>query len=323
MRAWRSIRGCDGPRILMSAGWVAGSVRARAMTRRRLGRVAARSLAASSSIEAALTALVRTPYGRDVRPGQTLAEAQHAVADTTVWNLRVLAGWAPREGVAMLRVLFGAVEAANVTNHLQRLTGIETPPPYRLGRMGIAWSRLGGTTGADEVRRVLATSPWGDPGGETPREIVLAMRTSLADRAIASVPAAAAWAVSSTALLVAREVVLDRQELPPRARAAAERVLGPKAASARTLPELLDALPASAHWALDDVAQPDELWRAEARWWLRVERDGFALARRAVPGPEVLVGAVALLAADAWRVRGALELAARGGAPLEVFDAVA
>ncbi len=39
--------------------------------------------------------------------------------------------------------------------------------------------------------------------------------------------------------------------------------------------------------------------------------------------PDVLVGVAALMAADAWRVRAALELAARGGSPLEVFDAVA
>jgi hypothetical protein len=307
----------------MSAAWVAGSVRARAMTRRRVGRVTARSLASSPSIEAALAALARTPYGHDVRQGQTLAEAQHAVIDTTLWNLRVLAGWAPREGVAMLRVLLGAVEAANVTDHLQRLSGIQTPPPYRLGRMDTAWARLGATTSPDDLRRVLATSAWGDPGGETPREIVLAMRTALADRMIAAVPAAAAWASSSTALLIAREVVLERRELPPRAREAAERVLGPAALAAHTLPELVAALPMSTRWTFEDVAQPDQLWRAEARWWLRVEHDGFALARRAIAGPEVLVGAAALLAADAWRVRGALELAARGGAPLEVFDAVA
>jgi hypothetical protein len=36
-----------------------------------------------------------------------------------------------------------------------------------------------------------------------------------------------------------------------------------------------------------------------------------------------VLGAVALLAADARRVRAALELAARGGAPLEAYDALA
>jgi hypothetical protein len=36
-----------------------------------------------------------------------------------------------------------------------------------------------------------------------------------------------------------------------------------------------------------------------------------------------VLGAVAVLAADAHRVGAALELAARGGRPLEVFDALA
>jgi hypothetical protein len=35
-----------------------------------------------------------------------------------------------------------------------------------------------------------------------------------------------------------------------------------------------------------------------------------------------VVGAVAVLSVDAWRVRAALELAARGGGSLEVLDAV-
>ena len=307
----------------MSVGWVAGSVRARAMTRRRLGRVATRNLAASTSVDAALAVLVRTPYGHDVRPGQSLAEAQRAVVETVLWNLRVLAGWAPRQGAAMLRVLVGAVEAANVEDHLRRLAGAEPPAPYRLGGLATAWPRLAATTSPGELRRVLAASPWGDPGGESPREIALAMRTSLADRVMAAVPAAASWASGSTALLVAREVVRERRELPERARIAASRVVGPAAVSAATLPELVAALPISARWALADVTQPGELWQAEARWWTRVERDGFELARSAAAGPEVLVGAVAMLAADAWRVRAALEVAARGGAPLEVFDAVA
>ena len=47
------------------------------------------------------------------------------------------------------------------------------------------------------------------------------------------------------------------------------------------------------------------------------------MIRRSTPGPEILVGAVALLAVDAWRVRAALEVAAHGGGPLEALDVVA
>lgn len=307
----------------MSAGWIACSVRARAMMRRRLGRVAARHLAASPTIDAALTSLVQSPYGHDVRSGQTLAEAQRAVAATVVWNVRVLAGWAPREGVAMLRVLLGAVEAANVAEHVRRISGADTPPPFRLGLLGAAWMRLATTTRPDEVRRVLATSPWGDPGGETLREITRGLRLSLTDRTIAAVPQAAPWAVRSAALLVARELFVDREDLPDHARVPAARILGTKALTAPTLPDFVAALPLNARATFDGVTDPDQLWQADARWWAQVERDAFALTRHPAPGPEVLIGSVALMATDAWRVRGALELAMRGGMPLEAFDAVA
>ena len=53
-------------------------------------------------------------------------------------------------------------------------------------------------------------------------------------------------------------------------------------------------------------------------------RRGRPLRGRADPGPGTVVGVAGLLGVDAWRVRGALELAARGGGRLaEVFDAVA
>lgn len=67
----------------------------------------------------------------------------------------------------------------------------------------------------------------------------------------------------------------------------------------------------------------DDLWRAEITWWRHVEADGVALLHRSGPGPDAPVGAAAVLATDAWRVRAALEIAARGGSPVEAFDAVA
>lgn len=307
----------------MSAGWVACSVRARAMTSRRLGKGAVRQLATSPSLEAALAVLGRGPYGRDVRPHAGLADAQRAVVATLVWNARVLAGWAPRGGAAALRVLVGPVEIAAVEDHLRRMAGEDPPAPHRLGGLATAWPRLARTTSPQELQRALTRSAWGDPGGTTPREVGLAMRTALADRALAVVPTAGAWAAGATALLLAREVAGGGRDLPPAAQRSASRVVGAAAVSARTLPGLAASLPRTAQWALEGVASPTDLWRAEARWWTRVESDGLGLARRAAAGPEVVVGAVAVLGADAWRVRAALEVAARGGGPLEDVDAVA
>lgn len=308
----------------MSAGWVAVGVRARAMSCRRVGRSGAQGLAAGPTLSDALAALARTPYGHDVRLGQTLAQAQRAVVDTAVWNLRVLAGWAPRAGVTTLRVLLAGLEISNVEAQLQRFAGGQSqPPPYRLGALATAWPRLAATTSIDELRAVLATSWWGDPGGTTASEIGLAMRTSLADRTMAAVPAAGNWAAGATALLVAQALAQGRRELPAASAVAASRVVGPAELSATTLPELIAVLPAGARWALAEVRDAEDLWQAEAGWWARVERDGLDLGRRAPAGAQALVSVVALLAVDAWRVRAALEMAARGGGPAEVFDAVA
>lgn len=307
----------------MSAGWVAAGVRARAMTRRRLGRVDILRLAASPSVDAAVSALALTTYGSQVRPDQSLLEAQRAVVDTVAWNIRVLAGWTPREGVPMLRALIAPLEAANIRDHLLRLAGADPPEPFRLGGLTTAWARVQRATTVADVRNTLTASLWGDPGGVTPREIDLAMRTTVSDRVVAAVPAAGGWAAGATALLVAREVLLGGRELPPAALLAASRVVGVAAVSAGTLSDYRAELPTSARWALTDVDDPSDLWRAEARWWVRVDRDAGSLVRRSRTGSDSVVGAVGMMAADAWRVCGALELAARGGGPLEVFDAVA
>ncbi len=307
----------------MSAAWVAGSVRARSMTRRRLGRAGARSLASAPTLEAALAALVRTPYGHDVRLGQTLSEAQRATYDALVWNARVLGGWVPRSGASLLRVLLAPFEIANVADHLGRLRGEETPPPFRLGSLGTTWPRLAGTSDAGQLRRVLATSAWGDPGGDSADDIVWSMRMSLADRLTAVVPVAAPWASGAVALLLARLAGLEDSRLPAGARLPAARVVGPGPVLASSLQEVLSALPRHAAWAVEGVQGPEDLWRAECRWWARVERDGFQLARSAGPRSSVLLGALALMASDAWRVRAALEIAARPDAPVEAFDAVA
>jgi hypothetical protein len=170
---------------------------------------------------------------------------------------------------------------------------------------------------------VLATSPWGDPGGTTPRTVVPALRLAWAERVAAAVPPARPWALGGSALYLARELFVSRRRLPDVAAASARRLLGAAALDARTLPELTHSLPSAARWALDGVDDPAELWRAEAGWWARVDRDAAALLRRPRFGLEAAVGTVGAAAVDAWRVCAALECAARGGGPPEVFDAVA
>lgn len=309
----------------MSAGWVAATVRARAMSRRRLGRAAVREMAGAPDLQAALARLVPSPYGREVRAGMSLAEAERAVVASAVWNVRVLSGWLPRHGVRMLRVLVSPVEAANIVDHLDHLdrgAPGPRPPPYRLGALGTTWSRLSTTATPDELRAALAASPWGDPGGASPHEVALALRLTACDRIASAVPAAAGWAMGSAALLLARELASGRTP-SARVRQGAAAVLGTDAAAAPTVSALSGTLRRSAASTLAGVTGPDDLWRAEARWWAGVERDAFRLARGSTPGPDTPVAAVALLAVDAWRVRAALESAARHGRALEDFDEVA
>lgn len=253
----------------MSAGWVAGSVRARALARSRMDTGIARRLAACGSLADALHLLAATPYGANIRRDQTLAAAQHEVASTLLWDLRVLAGWLPRDGVRLLRTLGGWFEIANVDELLQSIAGRPAEPEFRLGALATAWPRLAQAANASELRTALAASAWRDPGQPTARAIRLGMRSRWAARIAELGEPARTWAADAAALLV-----------------------------------------------------PGELadWRAETALMARVEQDGLRLLR--APGLDrgVVLGAVAVMACHAWRIRAALELAARGGAPVEDFD---
>jgi hypothetical protein len=305
----------------MTAAWVAGSVRARAMARRRLGAAAARSLAQAPSLADAVDQLVRTPYGHDVRPGQTLAEAQHAVAATVLWHYRVLAGWTPWEGTQTLRVLAAGFEIANVDELLRSFQGDPTASPYQLGALSTSWAHLRSATSIGDLRARLAASPWGDPGEDSASAIQVGMRLAWANGAAGSIPEA--WRIGGAAVLVARERFVARRALAGPAARRATTMLAEPAARAVTLEELVRALPRDAAWPLEDLHDPADLWRAESAWWRRVEGTAFRMLRGAGFESARLVGAAAVLATDAWRVRAALEVAARAGRGLEVFDDVA
>ena len=139
----------------MSAGWVAGGVRGRLLTRRRLGAAGAREVAGSSGVEAAIARLTRSPYGRDVREGSSVEDAQRGIGSVCLWHLRVLAGWLPPRGGEVVRVFAARFELANIADRLAGLAG-GLPPPYELGGLAVAWPRVAMAVTADEVRAVLA-----------------------------------------------------------------------------------------------------------------------------------------------------------------------
>ncbi|MGW0954269.1 hypothetical protein [Streptomyces sp. NPDC002545] len=308
----------------MSAGWVAGAVRAKALVGRYSGAGGAREIARGPTLDDALRCLATTPYARYARTAAGLPQAQRAVAATVLWHLRVLAGWLPPGGARLLVPLASGFEIANVIARLPVPRGrrAEAPEPYRLGALETAWRTLERAGTPAELRAALTASPWGDPGGDTPWALLTGMRMAAARRTAVAVPSARRWAQGRALLLAARELFVHHRSLLEPVWRDAARLLGTRAPAAVSYQEFRECLPAAAGWVLADVDEPSELWRAEARWWRTVQSDGAAMLREGRYGPRVVVGAVAVLTVDAWRVRAALESAARGGRPGEAFDAL-
>ena len=307
----------------MSAGWVAGSVRARALARRRLGAAETRQLASCGSLSDALRMLAATAYGANLRPEQSLAAAQHEVASSVLWDLRVLAGWLPSEGLRLLRVLGAWFEVANVDELLQSIAGRPAEPEFELGALATAWPRLRQAASNSELRAALTTSAWRDPGGESTYAMRMGIRARWASRAAALGDPARTWAAGAVALLVAAERFAAGRPVDPGIMGSALSLLGPAAPSAATLGEMAGGLPSRAGWVLAGINAPADLWRAEQAWLARVEQDGLRLLRTSSLDSGTVLGAAAVMTCDAWRVRAALEIAARGGGPLGAYDELA
>jgi hypothetical protein len=188
--------------------------------------------------------------------------------------------------------------------------------------LAIGWARLSGAANVAELCDRLATTAWGRPDDETPHTIGLTLRATLLQNAAATLPDCRDWITSAAAVLLARERS-HGFPLPARAARSLATLLGGPALAATNLEDLIPALPAATRWMFDGVATDDDLWRAESRWWSRVESDGFEWLRSARFGPTPVIGAVAVMAADAWRVRAALTAVANGAPGLEEFDALA
>ncbi|MFA6300087.1 MAG: hypothetical protein WC642_13020, partial [Nocardioides sp.] len=225
----------------MTTAWVAGSVRAAAMARRRYGAAAARSLATTPTLDEALEKLAATAYGHDVGPDQTLDEAQRSVAATVLWHFRVLAGWSPWEGTQVLRVLAAGFEIANVDELVRSLRDGPSAPPYRLGALSTCWPHLETAVSIAQLRTRLAASPWGDPGHDSAWAIATTMRLAWARRSAGQVPDA--WRLGGAALLVARERFAGGRQLVGTSADLARVLVGEAAIAATSLKELTAVLP--------------------------------------------------------------------------------
>ena len=305
----------------MKAAWTAGGVRAQALLNRRLGTVGARELAVCTSHTEALARLAASPYRHDVRPARTLDQAEHALAETVLWHLRVLAGWLPRSAAELMRACAAWFEIGNVLDHLRTLRGADPRSSYRLGALSTAWPKLAATGSPGELRAALAASAWGDPGTDETGAVAVMMWAGWAARMAAASPHIRPWAAAGAALLAARERFLLRRSSPEPAARRLARLLGARQGDIGDFSGFAADLPVEARWVLREAENPGELWRAEERWWHRVDQDARELRRHPGSASQPVVACVALLALDARRCRAALELAAGGGGRWEDFDA--
>lgn len=306
----------------MSAGWVAGSTRARLLLDRRIGAGEARSVARARDLEDALARLAGTAYAGAAAASPALEDAQRAVASVLLLELRLLLGWLPRGCSELVRSLGAWFELVNVEDRLAYLRGSPLLPAFELGALASAWPRAAGAASPAELREALRTSVWADPGGDDEATMLLGLRLAWARRIQAQVPEARAWVGGALALTAARGLAVGSRALRE-ARSTALRDLGDDWRDAETLGELRRSLPPRAGWVLAGAGDTLQPWELEAAWWQRVGSDAEVLARAAREGRAVVVGAVALLALDATRVAAALAAAAAASEPArEVVDAL-
>lgn len=308
----------------MKADWVAASVRARSMAQRRAGAGTCRAIAAQPDLAAALALLQET--GHALRPGTNpgLPAAERAVQERVLWQLRVLAGWLPATGTALARTAAGAFELENIVALAHQLSsGRAAPEPYRLGALATAWPRVRAAGSGEELATVLRASAWGEVGSAGPGALRDTLTVSWARRLAAVAPAARPWCDRICVLTAARILTVDGVAPAEPVLHLLRPVLGRGWESAAGIAGFASALPPALRAVVRGVQSPADLWRAEAREHAAVETDGFRLLRGSLPGPDVVLGAIAVLFIDAWRVRAALTAAAAGAGASEVLDEAA
>lgn len=305
----------------MKSDWVGACVRARSMAQRRVGAGSIRALAAEPTLATALAALQPTYYGERLHGVSSLAAAERAISETVLWQLRVLAGWLPASGTALARAAAGTFEIENIVALAHQFDGGPTAPePYRLGALTTAWHRLGEASSREDLGMGLRTSPWGEVGEGGPGQLRDTLSVAWARRLATVAPPAQPWFGAVCVLTAARSLTVDCDLPAPQLLHLLRPVLGRSWESAGNIADFRAALPPSLQKVVGEVAVPRELWRAEVRAHTSVEKDGFRLLRGSMPGPDVVLGAIAVLSMDAWRVRAALAASAAGAGSSEVLD---
>ncbi len=308
----------------MKADWVAASVRARSIAKRRVGAGASRAIAGQPDLEHALSALRDSSYAERLSSIGRLTAAERALQETVLWQLRVLAGWLPPSGARLARAAAASFEIENIVALARRLAGGPVPAEaYHLGALATAWPRVQTARSPEELSGVLRASAWGDVGSAAPGPLRDALTVAWARRLAATAPAARPWCGAVCVLTAARILTVDGAMPAPPLLNLLRPVLGRSWEAAAGITAFSSALPPSLRTVLRGVSAPTELWRAEARAYAAVESDAFGLLRSPMPGPDVVLGAVTVLAIDAWRVRAALTAAAAGAGSSEVLDEAA
>jgi hypothetical protein len=308
----------------MKADWVAASVRARSMAQRRAGAGTSRAIAAQPTLESGLALLRESGYGQRLGGARGLVAAERAIQADVLWQLRVLAGWLPASGTALARAAAGTYEIENIVALAHTLAGgAPAPGFYALGALATAWPRLRTAGSSEELATILRASAWGDVGTPEPGPLRDALTVAWARRLAASATAARPWCGAACVLMAARMVLVDTASPSAQVLHLLRPVLGRSWEAASGIAGFTAALPPSLQGVVLGVESPTDLWRAEARAHAAVESDGFRLLRGSRPGPDVVLGAIAVLSLDAWRVRAALAAAAAGAGSSEVLDAAA
>jgi hypothetical protein len=295
----------------MNASWVAGAVRARQLARHRLGSQGEQELAACRDLDEALAMLAGTAYEEALRAGRDLEAVQHAVADQALWHLRILAGWVPAGGIRAVQALAAWFEIANVEETVFAISSNESiPPPYQMGRLSLARRGVHRAASLVEVRRALTRTRWGDPGGDRADALLFGVRLAWGELLRRVIRQRRDWGLGLTALVLAQDRFLPGARHPVPRHVAG---LGSGWRDATDVESFVAALPARAAWALADVRDATDLWEAEETWWRRVVADGYDLLRHGRLGQGTVVGAAAVIVADARFTRTALDRAYRGG----------